>query len=91
MIDNNVVEHIFNEGTGVCGDGRGRTPYYIHTCARRERREETKREGRKKKRTAFTSRQKIQELHTKKLVGLRKMICHHVHAIRQDDEYGAYG
>lgn len=48
-------------------------------------------EGRKKKRTAFTSRQKIQELQTKKLVGLRKMICHHVHAIRQDDEYGAYG
>ena len=32
-------------------------------------------------RTTFTSRQKIQELHTKKLVGLRKLIYHHVHAI----------
>ena len=32
-------------------------------------------------RTAFTSRQKIQELHTKKLLGLRKLIYHHVHAI----------
>ena len=79
------------KGQECAGTGEEGHLNYIHTCARRERREETKREGRKKKRTAFTSRQKIQELHTKKLVGLRKMICQHVHAIRQDDEYGAYG
>ena len=61
-----------------------------HVRAKRTKRRNEERR-KKEKRTAFTSRQKIQELHTKKLVGLRKMICHHVHAIRQDDEYGAYG
>ncbi len=73
--------------------GTGEEGHLIIFTRAREENEEKKRrekEGRKK-RTAFTSRQKIQELHTKKLVGLRKMICHHVHAIRQDDEYGAYG
>ena len=37
------------KGEACAGTGEEGHLNYIHTCARRERREETKREGRKKK------------------------------------------
>ena len=80
------------KGQAYAGTGEeGHLIIFTRARSAHEEKKRREKEGRKKKRTAFTSRQKIQELHTKKLVGLRKMICQHVHAIRQDDEYGAYG
>ncbi len=73
--------------------GTGEEGHLIIFTRARSAHEEKKRrekEGRKKERLSQADR-RFRNYILKKLVGLRKMICHHVHAIRQDDEYGAYG
>lgn len=72
--------------------GTGEEGHLIIFTRAREENEEKKRREKEEKKNGFHKQTEDSGIYIlKKLVGLRKMICHHLHAIRQDGEYGAYG
>ena len=72
--------------------GTGEEGHLIIFTRARSAHEEKKRREKEEKKNGFHKQTEDSGIYIlKKLVGLRKMVCHHLHAIRQDGEYGAYG